>query len=303
MDHHQGSAGSRWHEALQLEQPLQIVGSPNALTALMAKQAGFRAIYLSGSGVAAASYGLPDLGITTLDNVAEDARRITDAVDLPLLVDIDTGFGGTAFSIGRTVRTLEKIGVAAVHLEDQVLQKRCGHRPGKQVVSVEEMCDRIRAGVDARWDRQFTVMARTDAVAGEGLEKGLERAQKYVEAGADAIFAEALQSLDDYRIFTEALSVPVLANLTEFGKTPLFTLEEMRASSLAMVLYPLTAFRMMNAAALRAYATLREAGTQKALIDEMQTREDLYGLLDYYRYEALIDRLYGDQKQGDDPHG
>ncbi|MCZ6632848.1 MAG: isocitrate lyase/phosphoenolpyruvate mutase family protein [bacterium] len=194
-------------------------------------------------------------------------------------------------------------GVAAVHLEDQVLQKRCGHRPGKQVVSVEEMCDRIRAGVDARWDRQFTVMARTDAVAGEGLEKGLERAQKYVAAGADAIFAEALQSLDDYRIFTEALSVPVLANLTEFGKTPLFTLEEMRASSLAMVLYPLTAFRMMNAAALRAYATLREAGTQKALIDEMQTREDLYGLLDYYRYEELIDRLYGDQKQGDDPHG
>ena len=302
MDHHQDSAGSRWHKALQAEQPLQIVGSPNALTALMAQKAGFRAIYLSGSGVAAASYGLPDLGITTLDNVAEDARRITDAVDLPLLVDIDTGFGGTAFSIGRTVRTLEKIGVAAVHLEDQVLQKRCGHRPGKQVVSVAEMCDRIRAGVDARSDRQFTVMARTDAVAGEGLERGLERARKYVEAGADAIFAEALQSLDDYQVFTEALSVPVLANLTEFGKTPLFTLEEMRASGLAMVLYPLTAFRMMNAAAFKAYATLREAGTQKALMDEMQTREDLYGLLDYYRYEALIDRLYGDQKQGGDPH-
>jgi methylisocitrate lyase len=259
----------------------------------MAKQAGFRALYLSGSGVAAASYGLPDLGITTLDNVVEDARRITDVVDLPLLVDIDTGFGGTSFSIGRAVKTLEKIGVAAVHIEDQVLQKRCGHRPGKQVVSAEEMCDRIKAAVDARSDCGFVIMARTDSVANEGLERGLNRAQEYISVGADAIFAESLSSLEDFRTFARNLSVPVLANLTEFGQTPLFGLGEMRGAGVAMVLYPLTAFRMMNAAAHRAYKTLRTQGAQGALINEMQTREELYELLDYYAYEAQVNRLYG----------
>ncbi len=292
MDTTRKSAGAKWKAALKQEQPLQVAGTINALTAQMAVRAGFRAIYLSGSGVAGASYGLPDLGITTLDNVAEDARRITDAVDLPLLVDIDTGFGGTAFSIARTIATLEKAGVAAVHLEDQVLQKRCGHRPGKQVVSAGEMCDRIKAAVDARLDPDFTVVARTDAFATEGLEGTLERAQQYARTGADAIFAEALQTLDQYRTFTNALSVPVLANLTEFGKTPLFSLEEMRRAGVAIVLYPLTAFRAMNKAADHAYRTLRKDGTQKSFIDRMQTREELYDLLDYYRYEERLDRLY-----------
>ena len=287
------SAGRRFRAALDVERPLQIVGTINAVSALMAKQAGFRALYLSGSGVAAASYGLPDLGITTLDNVVEDARRITDVADLPLLVDIDTGFGGTSFSIGRAVKTLEKIGVAAVHIEDQVLQKRCGHRPGKQVVPAEEMCDRIKAAVDARSDSEFVIMARTDSVANEGLECGLDRARKYIAAGADAIFAEALRSLADFRAFVQRLSVPVLANLTEFGQTPLFDLDEMRGTGIAMVLYPLTAFRMMNAAAYRAYKILRTQGAQGVLINEMQTREELYELLDYYGYEAQVNRLYG----------
>ena len=287
-------------DALQQEKPLQVVGTVNALTALMAKRAGFCAIYLSGSGVAGASYGLPDLGITTLDNVAEDVRRITDAVALPLLVDVDTGFGGTAFSVGRTIRTLEKLGAAAVHIEDQVVQKRCGHRPGKRIVSAGEMCDRIKAAVDARSDPDFMVMARTDAFAIEGLEGALERASLYVEAGADGIFAEALQAPDHYRAFTEGLSVPVLANLTEFGKTPLFTLEEMRRVGAAMVLYPLTAFRVMNRAAEGAYRTIRKEGTQGSLMDRMQTREELYDLLDYYRYEELVDRLYGNQVNGED---
>lgn len=287
------SAGRRFRAALDAERPLQIAGTINAVSALMAKRAGFRALYLSGSGVAAASYGLPDLGITTLDNVVEDARRITDVVDLPLLVDIDTGFGGTSFSIGRAVKTLEKIGVAAVHIEDQVLQKRCGHRPGKQVVPAGEMCDRIKAAVDARSDSGFVIMARTDSVANEGLECGLNRAQKYIAAGADAIFAEALCSLDEFRAFARSLSVPVLANLTEFGQTPLFGLDEMRGAGIAMVLYPLTAFRMMNAAAQRAYKTLRTQGVQGALIDEMQTRDELYELLGYYEYEAQVNRLYG----------
>ncbi len=287
------SAGRRFRAALDAERPLQIVGTINAVSALMAKQVGFRALYLSGSGVAAASYGLPDLGITTLDNVVEDARRITDVVDLPLLVDIDTGFGGTSFSIGRAVKTLEKIGVAAVHIEDQVLQKRCGHRPGKQVVPAEEMCDRIKAAVDARSDSEFVIMARTDSVANEGLERGLNRAQEYISVGADAIFAESLSSLEDFRAFARNLSVPVLANLTEFGQTPLFGLDEMRGAGVAMVLYPLTAFRMMNAAAQRAYKTLRTQGAQGALINEMQTREELYELLDYYAYEAQVNRLYG----------
>ncbi len=287
------SAGRRFRAALDAEQPLQIVGTINAVSALLAKQVGFRALYLSGSGVAAASYGLPDLGITTLDNVVEDARRIADVVDLPLLVDIDTGFGGTSFSIGRAVKTLEKIGVAAVHIEDQVLQKRCGHRPGKRVVPAGEMCDRIKAAVDARSDSEFVIMARTDSVANEGLECGLNRAQDYISVGADAIFAESLRSLEDFRTFARNLSVPVLANLTEFGQTPLFDLDEMRGAGVAMVLYPLTAFRMMNAAAYRAYKTLRTQGAQGALINEMQTREELYELLDYYRYEAQVNRLYG----------
>ena len=287
------SAGCRFGAALDAERPLQIVGAINAISALMAKRAGFRALYLSGSGVASASYGLPDLGMTTLDNVAEDARRIADVVDLPLLVDIDTGFGGTFFSIARAVKTLEKIGVAAVHIEDQVLQKRCGHRPGKQVVSAEEMCDRIKAAVDARSHSGFVIMARTDSVAGEGLARGVERARQYIGAGADAIFAESLQSLSDFRAFAHGLSAPVLANVTEFGQTPLFGLNEMRAAGVAMVLYPLTAFRMMNAGAHRAYQTLRTRGTQRTLINEMQTREELYDLLDYHAYEARVDRLYG----------
>ncbi|MDP6040737.1 MAG: methylisocitrate lyase [Candidatus Latescibacteria bacterium] len=287
------SAGLKFRTALETERPLQIVGTINALSALLAKQAGFRALYLSGSGVASSSYGLPDLGITTLDNVVEDARRITDAVDLPLLVDIDTGFGGTSFSIGRTVKTLEKVGVAAVHIEDQVLQKRCGHRPGKQVVSAGEMCDRIKAAVDARTDPNFVIIARTDAVANEGLESGLKRASEYIAAGADAIFAEALYALEDFRTFSEGLAAPVLANLTEFGQTPLLGLGEMRDADVAMVLYPLTAFRMMNAAARLAYQTLRTEGTQSALIDHMQTRDELYQLLDYHAYEDQVDRLYG----------
>ncbi len=286
-------AGRGFRAVLEAERPLQIVGAINAISALMAKQAGFRALYLSGSGVASASYGLPDLGMTTLDNVAEDARRITDVTDLPLLVDIDTGFGGTFFSIARAVKTLEKIGVAAVHIEDQVLQKRCGHRPGKQVVSAEEMCDRIKAAVDARSHSGFVIMARTDAVTGEGLVRGLERAKKYIAAGADAIFAESLHSLADFRAFAHKLPAPVLVNLTEFGQTPLFGLDEIRAADVAMVLYPLTAFRMMNAAAYRTYKTLRMTGTQGPLIDEMQTREELYELLNYYEYETRIDRLYG----------
>ncbi len=293
------SPGTRLRKALEEEKPLQVVGTINALMAILAKRVGFRAIYLSGSGVAAASYGLPDLGITTLDNVAEDARRITDAVDLPLLVDIDTGFGGTVFSIRRTIQTLEKIGVAGIHVEDQVIQKRCGHRPGKMIVTVEEMCDRITAAVDARRDPNFMIMARTDAYAIEGLEGAIERAKRYVEVGADAIFAEAMHELDEYKSFTRELKVPVLANITEFGKTPLFTLDELREAGVAMVLYPLTAFRMMNKAAEKAYRVLREQGTQKTLLSEMQTRAELYDLIDYYSYEKLVDRLYG-QKQDDE---
>ena len=288
------SAGANWREAIGQEQPLQVVGTINALMALLAKRAGYRAIYLSGSGVASASYGFPDLGMTTLDNVADDARRITDAVDLPLLVDIDTGFGGTAFSIGRTTGTLEKIGAAAVHIEDQVIQKRCGHRPGKKIVPAPEMCDRIKAAVDARSNPDFMIVARTDAFASEGLGPALERAREYVEAGADTIFPEALQTLDQYKAFTEGFSVPVLANLTEFGETPSFTLEEMRSVGVAIALYPLTVFRVMNKAAERAYQTLRKEGDQKSLISAMQTREALYDVLDYYKYEAWVDRLYED---------
>ncbi|MFX1512988.1 MAG: methylisocitrate lyase [Promethearchaeota archaeon] len=285
------SPGTKLREALDIEQPLQVVGTINPLTAILAKRAGFLAIYLSGAGVANASYGLPDLGITTLDNVAEDARRITDMVDLPLLVDIDTGFGGI-FSITRTIKTLEKIGVGGVHIEDQEAQKRCGHRPNKVIVSIEEMCDRIKVATTARNDPNFMIMARTDAFAQEGLKGALERVKKYTEVGADAIFPEALTSLEQYRSFTNAVSVPILANITEFGRTPLFTIEELREANVTMVLYPLTAFRAMNKAAERVYNIIRQEGTQKSLIKRMQTREELYDLLDYYRYEKILDELY-----------
>ncbi|MHA2175381.1 MAG: methylisocitrate lyase [Candidatus Hodarchaeales archaeon] len=289
------SPGIKLKEALQTEQPLQIVGTINALMAMMAKREGYNAIYLSGAGVANASYGLPDLGITTLDNVAEDARRITDVVDLPLLVDIDTGFGATAFSIARTIKTLEKVGVAGIHMEDQEAQKRCGHRPKKKIVSTEEMCDRIISAVDSRSDPNFMIMARTDAFANEGIDGALKRIHRYLDAGADAIFPEALTTLEEYSVVTEAISVPVLANITEFGKTPLFTVEELKSVGVAMILYPLTAFRAMNKAAEHVYTTLRKEGTQKSLIEKMQTRSELYDLLDYYRYEDFLDKL-GDKK-------
>ncbi len=289
------SPGAKLREALDIEQPLHVVGTINALTAMMAKRIGFRAIYLSGAGVANASYGLPDLGITTLDNVAEDARRITDTVDLPLLVDIDTGFGG-AFSITRTIKTLEKIGVAGVHIEDQEAQKRCGHRPNKVIVATEEMCDRIKAAIAARDNPDFMIMARTDAFTQEGLEDALERIREYIDVGADAIFPEALTTLEQYRAFTEAVSVPVLANITEFGKTPLFTTQELKNAGVSIILYPLSAFRAMNKAAEIVYNAIRHKGTQKSLINGMQTREELYDLLDYYRYEKIVDEFYGRKK-------
>ncbi|VVB84702.1 Isocitrate lyase [uncultured archaeon] len=292
--------GKRLRDALSEEKPLQVVGTVNALSAMMAKRAGFRAIYLSGAGVSNASLGVPDLGIITLSDVATDARRITDAVDLPLLVDIDTGFGAE-FSIARTIRTLEKDGAAGVQIEDQEAQKRCGHRPNKKVVPAGEMCARIRAAVDARKDPDFMIIARTDAFAPEGLDGALARACMYVEAGADAIFPDALTGLEQYKAFTEAVPVPVLANITEFGMTPLFTLEELRMAGVSIALYPLSAFRAMNRAAGEVYRVIREQGTQKSLIDTMQTREELYELLDYYRYEELVDKLieggYGKNKR------
>ena len=286
------SPGARFFEALKEEKPLQVVGTINAMAAMLAKKAGYRAIYLSGAGVANASHGLPDLGITTLHDVAEDARRIVSAVDLPLLVDIDTGFGG-AFNIARTIKTLERIGVAGVHIEDQETQKRCGHRPNKQIVPKEEMIDRIKAAVNAKNDPDFIIMARTDAFAQEGLDKAIDRVQSYVSAGANAIFPEALTTLDQYKAFVEAVDVPVLANITEFGKTPMFTVSELRSVGVSIALYPLSAFRMMNKAAEKLYETLRREGTQKSLLNEMQTREELYELLDYYKYEKLLDELFG----------
>src|SRR4051812_36367885 len=287
------SAGARLRAAVEAEKPLQVVGTINAYAAMLAERAGFRAIYLSGAGVANASFGLPDLGVTTLNDVLEDARRITRATTLPLLVDADTGFG-SAFSIARTVRDMITAGVAGIHLEDQVQAKRCGHRPGKALVDATEMSDRIKAAADARTgaaDDSFVLMARTDAHAVEGLDAAIERANRYVEAGADMIFAEALTQLDDYRKFTAALRVPVLANLTEFGKTPLFSLDEMRDAGVRLCLYPLTAFRMMSAAALNAYQTLRRQGTQKSLLDSMQTRAELYDILSYHDYEKKLDEL------------
>jgi methylisocitrate lyase len=284
--------GQRFREALKEEKPLQVIGTICAYHALMAKRAGYKAIYLSGGGVAAGSLGMPDLGISSLDDVLTDIRRITDACDLPLLVDVDTGFGASAFNVARTTRSLVKFGAAAMHIEDQVGAKRCGHRPGKELVTKEEMADRIKAAVDARTDPGFVIMARTDALANEGFESALSRAVKYVEAGADMIFPEAITDLGMYRKFVDAVKVPVLANITEFGKTPLFSVEELRGAGVAIALYPLSAFRAMNKAALKVYETLRRQGTQKPLIGEMQTRDELYDFLNYHSYEQKLDELF-----------
>jgi len=286
------SPGARFRKAVQEERPLQVIGTICAYHARLAQRAGYRAIYLSGGGVAAGSLGMPDLGISNLDDVLIDVRRITDACDLPLLVDSDTGFGASAFNVGRTVRSLVKAGAAATHIEDQVGAKRCGHRPGKELVPPDEMCDRIKAAVDARTDPEFVVMARTDGLAGEGLEAALARAVKYVEAGADMIFPEAVTELAQYRRFVDAVKVPVLANITEFGKTPLFTLEELRSAGLAIALYPLSAFRAMNKAALAVYESVRRQGTQKDVVSTMQTRDELYDYLDYHAYEKKLDELF-----------
>lgn len=284
------SAGTRFREALSQETPLQIIGTINAYTALLAKQAGFQALYLSGAGVANASFGLPDLALTHLGDVLEDARRITSATALPLLVDIDTGWGH-AFTIGRAVKEMIRAGVAALHLEDQVQAKRCGHRPGKVVVDTPEMVDRIKAAVDAKTDPSFVIMARTDALANEGLEKTIERLGSYVEAGAEMIFLEGAKTLDDYRAVSKTIKVPLLANMTEFGVTPLFTTQELAKAGVRMVLYPLSAFRAMSQAALKVFRTLREEGTQKNLLSQMQTREELYDILDYHRFEQVLDKL------------
>ena len=285
------SAGSRLWAALEQERPLQVAGAVNAFSALLAEQAGFRALYLSGAGVANASFGLPDLGITSLNDVCEDVRRISGATALPLLVDADTGWGA-AFNIARTCADLIRSGAAGMHLEDQVAAKRCGHRPGKALVSTGEMVDRIKAAVDGRTDDEFVIMARTDAHAVEGQKAAVERALAYVEAGADMVFAEALATLDEYREFTAKVDVPVLANITEFGKTPLFTVAELEGAGVALVLYPLSAFRAMSKAALGVYTELRQAGTQKALLDRMQTRAELYEVLGYHEYEKKLDELF-----------
>ena len=284
--------GQRFRQALGEEKPLQVVGAICAYHALLAKRSGYRALYLSGGGVAAGSLGLPDLGISNLDDVLIDIRRITDVCDLPLLVDADTGFGASAFNVARTTRSLIKAGAAAMHIEDQVGAKRCGHRPGKELVSAGEMADRIKAAADARTDESFVLMARTDALANEGLEKAVERAKAYVEAGADMIFPEAITSLEMYARFAEAVKVPILANITEFGKTPLFTTQELASANVAIALYPLSAFRAMNKAALRVYEALRREGTQKGVVDTMQTRDELYDFLDYHAYEQKLDELF-----------
>ncbi len=283
--------GGRFKRALQEENPLQIVGVINAYAAMLAKRSGFNCVYLSGSGVAAASYGLPDLGITSMDDVLEDARRITNACELPLLVDIDTGWGG-AFNIARTIREMERVGVAAVHIEDQVAQKRCGHRPNKVIVSVDEMCDRIKAAVDAKVDEEFVVMARTDALAVSGMDAVVERVQRFEAAGADAIFAEAMTELDMYREITSHVEIPVLANVTEFGKTPLYSTEELRSVGVAMALYPLSAFRAMSQAAERVFMSIRAKGTQVDDLDSMQTRDELYDVLGYHEFEQKLDELF-----------
>ena len=292
------SAGSKFREALRAESPLQIIGTINANHALLAKRSGYKAIYLSGGGVAAGSLGVPDLGITTLEDVLIDVRRITSVCDLPLLVDIDTGFGPSAFNIERTIKSLIGAGAAGAHIEDQVGVKRCGHRPNKEVVSKEEMVDRIKAAANARGDNEFYLIARTDAVAVEGIESAIERALAYLSAGADAIFAEAITTLDDYRRFTSAVKAPVLANITEFGLTPLFTIEELRSANIAMALYPLSAFRAMNKAAEKVFETIRKDGTQKSLVGEMQTREELYERINYYEYEKALDK-FNSEKRGE----
>ncbi|MCH9799624.1 MAG: methylisocitrate lyase [Betaproteobacteria bacterium] len=285
------TAGMRFRAALQAENPLQIIGAINAYHAMLARQSGFKAIYLSGGGVAAGSLGVPDLGISTLEDVLVDVRRITDVVDTPLLVDIDTGFGG-AFNIARTIKSVQKAGAAAVHIEDQVTAKRCGHRPNKAIVTQDEMVDRIKAAVDARTDDSFVIMARTDALAVEGLQSAIDRACACVEAGADMIFPEAITELGMYKQFADAVKAPVLANITEFGSTPLFTVDELATVDVSMVLYPLSAFRAMNQAALNVYEAVRKDGTQQHVLNTMQTRMDLYDHLGYHAFEQKLDALY-----------
>ncbi|AIR90280.1 methylisocitrate lyase [Pseudomonas cremoricolorata] len=288
--------GQRFREAVAAEHPLQVVGAINANHALLAKRAGFKAIYLSGGGVAAGSLGLPDLGISNLDDVLTDVRRITDVCDLPLLVDVDTGFGASAFNVARTVRSMEKFGAAAIHIEDQVGAKRCGHRPNKEIVTQQEMVDRIKAAVDARQDDSFVIMARTDALAVEGLEAALERAAACVEAGADMVFPEAITELSMYKTFAERVRAPILANITEFGATPLYTTAQLAEVDVALVLYPLSAFRAMNKAAENVYAALRRDGTQQNVIDTMQTRMELYDAIGYHAFEQSLDALFAQKK-------
>ena len=287
--------GLLFKKAIEAERPLQVIGAVNAYHAKLAEKTGYKAIYLSGGGVAAGSLGVPDLGISTLEDVLIDIRRITDSTSLPLLVDVDTGFGG-AFNIARTIRSVEKSGAAAVHIEDQIQAKRCGHRPNKSIVSQNEMVDRIKSAVDAKNDENFVIMARTDALAVEGLQSAIDRACACVEAGADMIFPEAINDLDTYKKFTKSLDVPVLANITEFGATPLFSLDELNSVGIAIALYPLSAFRAMNKAALNIYKGLREEGTQKNLVEQMQTREELYEFLDYHEYEKKLDQLFKKEK-------
>ena len=291
------TAGANLRAAMTAERPLQLAGAVNAYSALLAAQAGFKALYLSGAGVANASFGLPDLGVTSLNDVCEDVRRITGASPLPLLVDADTGWGG-AFNIARTVRELQRAGAGGLHLEDQVSAKRCGHRPGKALVAADEMCDRLRAAVDARSDADFTIMARTDAHAVEGQAAAMARALAYVEAGADMIFAEALTTLDEYREFARAVPVPVLANLTEFGRTPFFTVQELGEVGVRLVIYPLSAFRAMSRAALDVYTAIRQQGTQRGVVERMQTRDELYAVLGYEDYERKLDELFGRENKG-----
>jgi methylisocitrate lyase len=297
MTKHGTSAGYRFREAMATEKPLQIVGAINANHALLASQAGFKAIYLSGGGVAAGSLGIPDLGITTLNDVLIDIERITNVTETPLLVDVDTGFGPSAFNVARTVRSLIKAGAGALHIEDQVGAKRCGHRPGKEIVSKEEMVDRIKAAADARTDAGFVIGARTDAIAGEGIEKAIERAVAYKEAGADFIFAEAVADLSQYQRFVDATGIPVLANITEFGMTPLYTVDELKAAGVGLVLYPLSAFRAANKAAENVYHAIRTEGSQKSVVPSMQTRAELYESIGYHSYEEKLDLLFSKNKQ------
>ena len=290
------SAGAKFRAALKSEKPLQCIGAINAYHARLAERSGYKSIYLSGGGVAAGSLGLPDLGISNLDDVLTDIRRITDVCSLPLLVDVDTGFGASAFNVGRTVKSLVKFGAAAMHIEDQVGAKRCGHRPGKELVTKTEMVDRIKAAVDARTDPDFFIMARTDALAVEGLQAAIDRAAACVEAGADGIFPEAMTELAMYKKFADAVKVPILANITEFGSTPLFTLNELRSADVSIALYPLSAFRAMNAAALKVYQAVRKDGTQQNVVDLMQSRNDLYDYLGYHAYEQKLDNLFAKEK-------